>query len=1600
MKVAQLVIEMAASMARLEKDMAYARRTVDGAMNKIRQSAQMAMRALGALGLGLSVNALNNFVRGAINAGDEMSKLAQRVGISTDSVAGLQLAFTQGGSTAQEMQASIARLSRGLTEGNDGIKRLGITSTDTIGALQQIADQFQAMPDGLQKTALAVQIFGRSGANLIPILNQGAKGLSDYDDLARKLGITVDTETGRAFEKFNDTLDTLSQSTAGIANALASELVPRLQAAADTLLEFMMSLDIKKIAQTTIDILTVLSILVAGRVVAGFAALGKMLITTTGSMTAMNVAAGVLRGTLALLGGPVGAIAAAAGLLYTFRTELGLTSDTAYSSRDALIALKDSVNELSVAQTQLKITEVWNELLEAEKAVKKYSFELQRVNNQIEAQQQLVGTMAEASFSSYEKLIDKTIELASGIESATERSELLRETLQTLGLRASGAAPKIKQAADAIQNTGKAAKDTVGEMRKLIEQYKFETEMLTKSEAEKEYAIFLRKLETDGVKEGTAAYKELTEAKIAAMQDRQFTQAVIRQAEEQKKSYDKQINDRLKLEEEYSREVEQIQNQIGQSLTDALMNGGMKARDFLINMFKTLVLRPILQPIITGITGGIMSAIGFSASAGEMGGGLGGAMGLSSIANSFSNAVNLVTGGFQALGATVSDFAVEAGFKLISSGMQDAGVALLESAGAIGTASSYLAGIGAGIGLGQTISGQFSVGGSSMVATGIGTALGAALGGPLGAAIGGALGGVVNRAFGMGGTTTENAGYLVSLQAMGAEVQAFEDWKRKGGWFRSDQTGRNITEAAQEVNEFFSGAAFAIGSSVQAMAQAVGISTNRIGEFAQDVIISTKGFTEEEFAKQVEGYLMGLETSLVDFLVPAIWEFGTAADKTAADVLKRLTSSLMTVNQAFEVLGYSLYEMSLQGGAAASKLVDLFGGLERFTASTTFYYENFYSAQEKVNFQTEQLTKIFGSMNAALPATRDEFRALVEMAQAAGNDTAFANLLQLAPAFNALHVAMEQLGTGVEEVIDIVIDNTKELERITTERYSLETQLLQLQNDTILLRQRELETIDESNRALQLKIWAIEDEVAAYQEALRVYEEARNLELQFLQLVGDTAEIRRRELDALNPLNRGLQEMIYRLQDAQTALQGFISSTLTALGKQISDSASAANQARQTAQAYRDAGQSLREAADAIFFSTQTGGGTRGAFASMLASARGGDVQSMQALPQLGQQLQNLERTQSASSVDFAIRSARIANELTAVAAVADVLGLGADYQALLLDVNTGILEVIRETLQSGNATVESLQEQTVALNQISGLLVDSKDLSVDQIAKLVNLETVGEQQRSLTELVTRATAGNEALTESVLQVLGSSTRIVGIDQLLAGNTSMIGYLAQIQELLRNQATAAGTPLPTTPAPTQPTASMTARQQEIISEFDLVLKRAPTAAELSQYDKSGLDRFQIRDQLRQSDMYRTRMINEWYNNFLQRGPSPDRMAYWMSSQPPGSGGTANIYRAMLDLHQQGRLYKDGGFYPGGMAMVGEEGPELINFSRPGQVYTASETQNIMRGSSDSSSEIRQLREENRIQTRTMVALQNRMTKLMERWDNDGLPSERYEGAVS
>ena len=78
-------------------------------------------------------------------------------------------------------------------------------------------------------------------------------------------------------------------------------------------------------------------------------------------------------------------------------------------------------------------------------------------------------------------------------------------------------------------------------------------------------------------------------------------------------------------------------------------------------------------------------------------------------------------------------------------------------------------------------------------------------------------------------------------------------------------------------------------------------------------------------------------------------------------------------------------------------------------------------------------------------------------------------------------------------------------------------------------------------------------------------------------------------------------------------------------------------------------------------------------------------------------------------------------------------------------------------------------------------------------------------------------------------------------------------------------------------------------------------------------------------------------------------------------------------------------------------MVGESGPELINFDRPGMVYNAAQTSSLL--SADAVvSELRGLRADSQAQARASVSLQARMNRLFDRWDADGLPSTRLETA--
>jgi hypothetical protein len=181
-------------------------------------------------------------IKSSIDAQDAMSKLAQKAGSTTEELSALAYAAELAGVNQDQLGSAMVKLSKNLSDAAtgtgdsvDAFKALGIGVTTASGGLKssgtiisEVATKFATFKDGAEKTAIAVKIFGKAGADLIPLLNGGAEGLAELTAEAERLGLIIDTDTARAAEKFNDDLTRVGKSVAGLANRITADLLPTL----------------------------------------------------------------------------------------------------------------------------------------------------------------------------------------------------------------------------------------------------------------------------------------------------------------------------------------------------------------------------------------------------------------------------------------------------------------------------------------------------------------------------------------------------------------------------------------------------------------------------------------------------------------------------------------------------------------------------------------------------------------------------------------------------------------------------------------------------------------------------------------------------------------------------------------------------------------------------------------------------------------------------------------------------------------------------------------------------------------------------------------------------------------------------------------------------------------------------------------------------------------------------------------------------------------------------------------------------------------------------------------------------------------------------
>lgn len=222
------------------------------AQNTLGKFGTVAGRGFTALAAGATVaaGALGLAVKSSIDHADALNKSAQKAGLTVEALSRLEFAAKLSDVSLEQLTGGLQKLSKSMVDIAAGkgpsaaFQALGISVREADGSLRSsnavfadVADRFSRMENGATKTALAIQIFGKAGAELIPLLNSGRQGLADMAAESDRLGATISTKTAGAAEKFNDTLTRIQTGMQGTINRIVGEtgLLDVLQQLADKL---------------------------------------------------------------------------------------------------------------------------------------------------------------------------------------------------------------------------------------------------------------------------------------------------------------------------------------------------------------------------------------------------------------------------------------------------------------------------------------------------------------------------------------------------------------------------------------------------------------------------------------------------------------------------------------------------------------------------------------------------------------------------------------------------------------------------------------------------------------------------------------------------------------------------------------------------------------------------------------------------------------------------------------------------------------------------------------------------------------------------------------------------------------------------------------------------------------------------------------------------------------------------------------------------------------------------------------------------------------------------------------------------------------------
>lgn len=177
------------------------------------------------IGTHLSVDAFVNATKAALEYTGRLNDMSIQLGVSTDDLQVMEYAARQNGSSLEAFAGALRRLSSlagNMAEGTDelrgafekydiAVKNADGTNRDAMQILRAVADRIKEADNNTERLAIASGFLGRQmGAQLIPVLIDGAAGLDKLKQSAREMGLIIDAELIRKADDAGDKLDAMS----------------------------------------------------------------------------------------------------------------------------------------------------------------------------------------------------------------------------------------------------------------------------------------------------------------------------------------------------------------------------------------------------------------------------------------------------------------------------------------------------------------------------------------------------------------------------------------------------------------------------------------------------------------------------------------------------------------------------------------------------------------------------------------------------------------------------------------------------------------------------------------------------------------------------------------------------------------------------------------------------------------------------------------------------------------------------------------------------------------------------------------------------------------------------------------------------------------------------------------------------------------------------------------------------------------------------------------------------------------------------------------------------------------------------------------------